>query len=74
MPPGQAQAQIQVTRQPGRFNAITSIGKYRFVPVDEIPKQQPILEAIPDRYGGPAFLIQQWQQGGKRILIVRRMD
>jgi len=73
-PPAQAQAQIRVTRQPGRFNAITSIGSYRFVPVDDIPKQQPILEAIPDRYGGPAFLIQQWQQGGKRILIVRRMD
>jgi hypothetical protein len=74
LPPAQTQAQIRVTRQPGRFNAITSIGKYRFVPADSIPKQQPMLDAIPDRYGGPAFLIQQWQQGGKRILLVRRMD
>jgi hypothetical protein len=74
MPPAQAQAQIQVTREPGRFNAITSIGNYYFVRVEEIPKQQPMLEAIPDRYGGAAFLIQQWQHGGKRILIVRRMD
>ncbi|HEU5104186.1 MAG TPA: hypothetical protein VFU22_34450 [Roseiflexaceae bacterium] len=74
MPPAQAQAQIQVMRQPGRFNAITSIGRYRFVPVDEIPKQQPMLEAIPDRYGGPAFLLQRWQRGGRHILIIRRMD
>jgi 4-amino-4-deoxy-L-arabinose transferase-like glycosyltransferase len=74
MPPAQAQAQIQVTREPGHFNAITSIGKYVFVRVEDIPKQPPMLEAIPDRYGGAAFLLQQWQHDGKRILIVRRMD
>jgi hypothetical protein len=74
MPPAQAQAQIQVTREPGHFNAITSVGKYRLMPADDIPKQLPMLEAITDRYGGAAFLIQPWQQGGKRILIVRRMD
>jgi len=74
MPPSQAQAQIQVTREPGHFNAVTSLGKYKFVRVDQIPKQLPVLEAIPDRYGGAAFLLQQWQHDGKRILIVRRMD
>jgi 4-amino-4-deoxy-L-arabinose transferase-like glycosyltransferase len=72
--PSQTQAQIQVTREPGHFNAITSIGKYYFVRVDDIPKQLPMLEAIPDRYGAAAFLLQQWQHDGKRILIVRRMD
>jgi 4-amino-4-deoxy-L-arabinose transferase-like glycosyltransferase len=74
MAPAQAQSQIQVTREPGHFNAITSIGKYMFVRVDDIPKQLPMLEAIPDRYGGAAFLLQLWQHNGKRILIVRRMD
>ncbi len=74
MSPSQAQSQIRVTREPGHFNAITSIGKYYFVRVDDIPKQLPMLEAITDRYGGAAFLLQQWQHDGKRILIVRRMD
>jgi 4-amino-4-deoxy-L-arabinose transferase-like glycosyltransferase len=74
MPPSQAQRQIQLTREPGHFNAVTSIGKYIFVRVDAIPKQLPMLEAITDRYGGAAFLLQQWQHDGKRILIVRRMD
>jgi|SRR6266545_2200536 len=74
MPPSQAQAQIQLTREPGHFNAVTSIGKYSFVRVDQIPKQLPMLEAIPDSYGGAAFLLQQWQHDGKRILIVRRME
>jgi hypothetical protein len=74
MPPSQAQSQTQVTRQPGHFNAITSIGKYYFVRVEDIPKQLPMLDAITDRYGGAAFLLQPWQHDGKRILIVRRMD
>ncbi len=70
----QVQAQIQVIRSPGDFNKITHIGKYRFVRVNTIPVQLPILEAIPDQYGGPAFLLQAWQQDGKKILIVRRME
>jgi hypothetical protein len=74
MPPAQAQALIQVTRAPGYFNDVTSIGRYRFVSMAEVPKRLPTLEAIPDRFGGPAFVIQQWQHGGKNVLIVRRMD
>jgi hypothetical protein len=74
MPPAQSQALIQVTRAPGYFNDITSIGRYRFVSMAEIPKRLPVLEAIPDRFGGPAFVIQQWQHDGKNVLIVRRMD
>jgi hypothetical protein len=74
MSPSQAQAEIRLTREPGNFNAITSIGKYYFVRVEDIPKQLPMLEAITDRYGGAAFLLQPWQHDGKRILIVRRME
>ncbi|MEO7909926.1 MAG: hypothetical protein ABIV47_09770 [Roseiflexaceae bacterium] len=74
MPPSQAQAELRLTREPGHFNAITSIGKYYFIRVEDIPKQLPMLEAIPDRYGGAAFLLQEWQHDGKLILIVRRMD
>jgi hypothetical protein len=74
MSPSEAQAQIRLTREPGHFNAVTGIGKYSFVRVDQIPKQLPMLEAITDRYGGAAFLLQPWQQDGKRILIVRRME
>ncbi|HEU5011217.1 MAG TPA: hypothetical protein VFT66_01645 [Roseiflexaceae bacterium] len=74
MPAAQAQAQIQVTRAPGDFNKITSIGKYHFLRVTTVPIQQPILDAVLDQYGGPAFVLQAWQQDGKNILIVRRME
>jgi hypothetical protein len=74
MPPAQAQAEIRLTRERGHFNAVTSIGKYSFVRVDQIPKELPMLDALPDRYGGAAFLLQQWQHDGKRILIIRRME
>jgi hypothetical protein len=74
MPPAQSQTLIQVTRAPGHFNDITSIGRYHFASMAEVPQRLPVLEAIPDRFGGPAFLIQQWQHDGKNVLIVRRMD
>jgi len=73
MPPAQAQRAIAVTRRSGHFNDITAIGPYRFVDMAAVPERLPTLEAIPDRFGGPAFVLQQWQQDGRRILILRRM-
>jgi 4-amino-4-deoxy-L-arabinose transferase-like glycosyltransferase len=74
LPPHEAKRLIQVTRVPGYFNDVTSIGRYRFVSAADLPRDLPALEAIPDRYGEAAFLIQAWQQQSKRILIVRRME
>ena len=74
MPPAEAQAQIVVSRRPGHLNDILGIGRYRFVGMDGIPRDLPAIEAIPDRFGGAAFVLQAWQKDGKRILVVRRMD
>ena len=74
MPPAEAQAQIVVSRRPGHLNDILSIGRYHFVSMESIPRDLPALEAIPDRFGGAAFVLQSWQKDGRRILIVRRMD
>ena len=75
LPPAELQRQIAVTRRPGHFNAITHIGAYRFVDMEAegVPDQLPTLEAIPDQFGGPAYVLQRWQKGGQPILILRRM-
>jgi hypothetical protein len=75
LPPAELQQQIAVTRRPGHFNDITNIGAYRFVDMqaEEVPDQLPTLEAIPDQFGGPGFVIQRWEKDGRPILILRRM-
>lgn len=74
MPPAQAQRQLAVTRRAGHFNDITAIGGYHFADLAAIPRRLPVLEAIPDQFGGPAFVLQEWRQDGKRILLLRRME
>jgi hypothetical protein len=74
MPPAESQALIEVRREPGHLNDILSVGRYRFVEVDTIPRDLPVVDAIPDTFGGPAFVLQRWEQDGKRILVLRRMD
>ena len=74
LPPDQAQDEIVVIRQPGHLNRVTSIGPYHFASLAALPADLPTLEAVPDRFGGPAFVVQAWQQAGKRVLIVRRMS
>jgi hypothetical protein len=74
MPPAEAQARIEVRRRPGHLNDILGVGPYRFASMDGVPRDLPALDAIPDSFGGPAFVVQGWEQGGKRVLIVRRME
>ena len=73
MPPPEAQAKIEVIRQPGRFNVVRGIGVYRFDHWPDVPDGLPVLDAITDRYGGAAYVIQEWQDAGRRVLLVRRM-
>lgn len=76
LPVAELQQQIVVMRSPGHFNAVTSIGSFKFVdPVDAgVPDRLPTLEAIPMRLGRAGFAIQRWDRGGQAILILRRME
>jgi 4-amino-4-deoxy-L-arabinose transferase-like glycosyltransferase len=75
LPPAEAQAQLVVERQPPGINRVTQIGHYSFKDFSpsSIPASLPVLEAIPTRTGGPGYLLQSWQQGDQRTLIVRGM-
>lgn len=74
MPPSEAQAAIEVTRRPPRLNDVTAIGKYRFGSVAAIPDDAPVVEAVADRFGGPAFVLQAWRTENRAVLVVRRME
>jgi hypothetical protein len=52
---------------------VARIGKYRFLALTAIPRDLPLLEALPNQYGQPGFVVQRWERDGKRLLIVRRM-
>ncbi len=73
MPADVAQQQIEVERRPGRFNAITRVGAYRFVDTHTLPVHLPTLAAVPGGSGSSGFVIQEWEEAGKRILVVRGM-
>jgi hypothetical protein len=73
LPASEAQRQIVVERRPGRFNAVTSVGHYRFIDTSGLPARLPTLEAVPGAAGGPGYVVQELRQGGKHILVVRGM-
>jgi hypothetical protein len=72
-PPHEAQQLIVVERRPNRFNAVTSLGPYRFVDTSSLPLDLPTLDAVPAQSGGPGYVVQEWTDGGKQVLVVRRM-
>lgn len=72
--PEEAQRQIVVERRTGRFNAVPSVGRYRFVNSAAIPYQLPALAAVPHRFGDSGYVLQRWEDQGRRILLVRRME
>jgi hypothetical protein len=71
LPPAQAHAQMNVQRRPPATNYVVSIERYRFHDLLNVPTDLPALEAIPDRFGRPAFVIQEWRRENQRVLIVR---
>ncbi|MCU0493518.1 MAG: hypothetical protein MUD01_18175, partial [Chloroflexaceae bacterium] len=73
LPPAEIQQLIEVRREPGRLNGIMGVGRYRFGEPPNLPRNLPALEAVPDQFGGPGFVIQEWQDDGQRHIIVRRM-
>jgi hypothetical protein len=73
MPPEQAQAQIKVIHGVTTFNTVTSIGRYHFANLAAIPNDIPVVETVLTSIGGPGFVLQEWQQDRRRVLLVRRM-
>jgi len=73
VPAAQAQATIIVERPGTTFNTVRQVGKYRFTDVKPIPNDLPALVATVNSLGDPGFLIQEWRDQGKRVLLLRRM-
>lgn len=76
MEPTAAQAQLVVDRRPPEINAVTQLGRYHFLdfPQAHVPGALPVLEAVPTHTGGAGYLLQAWQRGPTRILVVRSMS
>lgn len=72
LPPAEAQARLVVERRPRRLHAVTEIGQYHFGSLAALPTELPVIEAVPDQAGALAFVLQPYQQAGKRVLLVRR--
>jgi 4-amino-4-deoxy-L-arabinose transferase-like glycosyltransferase len=73
MPPADAQAQIAVRHGRTTFNTVTGLGKYRFTNLAAPPGDLPVVAALPTGLGQPGFVLQEWRDGQRRVLLVRRM-
>ena len=75
MPAAAAQAQLVVQRHPPEINAVTQLGRYHFLdfPTAHVPTDLPVIEAVPTGIGGPGYILQTWQRGSMRTLVVRGM-
>jgi 4-amino-4-deoxy-L-arabinose transferase-like glycosyltransferase len=61
----------QLVAHPGYYNRVGKVGPFVFDTYD-FPDRLPTLEAFPDRFGNPAFLVQEWNDDGTRALLVRQ--
>jgi hypothetical protein len=61
----------QLVAHPGYYNRVGRVGRFVFETYD-YPDRLPTLEAFPDRFGNPAFLVQEWNDDGTRALLVRQ--
>lgn len=73
MPAAEAQAAIEVQRQPREVNIVRQLGRYHFADLSSqpVPLDLPAIEVIPERFGGAGYVLQEWQRGPERILVVR---
>ncbi|MCS6880755.1 MAG: glycosyltransferase family 39 protein [Oscillochloridaceae bacterium] len=72
-PPDEARRLLVVKRQPGRFNHVISLGPYRFVETNHLPAILPTLAAVPGAAGGKGYVVQEWNDGTRRVLVLRQM-
>jgi hypothetical protein len=64
--------QLRFADDPGVYYAVEAVGRYQFRPLGKLSFDLPTSDAILDRFGRPAYLIQRWQDdNGQPVLIVR---
>jgi len=73
LPPLQAQRELVVQRAPAAVNNVLRIGRYHFDDLGHVPRDLPVLEAVTDQFGNPAYMIQEWLHDDQRSLVVRAM-
>jgi hypothetical protein len=73
LPPQEAQRALVVKRAPAAVNNVVRIGRYHFDILRQIPRDLPVLEAVTDQFGNPAYMIQEWVHDRRRSLVVRAM-
>jgi 4-amino-4-deoxy-L-arabinose transferase-like glycosyltransferase len=61
----------QLIAHPDYYNRVGRVGRFVFETFD-YPDRLPTLEAFPDRFGNPAFVVQEWNDAGTRALLVRQ--
>ncbi len=74
LPPAAVQQQIVVERRERHLNHVSRVGRYRFVSLGALPDDLPALEAVPGRVGQATYVLQEWRDGERRVLLVRRMS
>lgn len=63
-----------VVNHPGTtFNTVQQVGKYEFRSLKDIPYSLPTLAATVNSLGEPGYVIQELEQRGQQILLLRRM-
>jgi hypothetical protein len=73
LPPQEAQRELVVKRAPAAVNNVLRIGRYHFDNLRQVPRDLPVLEAVTDQFGNPAYMIQEWIHDRQRSLVVRAM-
>jgi len=73
LPAQEAQRTLVVKRAPSMVNNVLRIGRYHFDTLQHVPRDLPVLEALTDQFGNPAYVIQEWVHDRQRSLVVRAM-
>jgi hypothetical protein len=71
--PSVTQATIESDHPGTTFNTVRAVGSYRFVSLKDVPRDLPTVAATVTSLGNPGYLIQEWRDGSRRVLLLRRM-
>lgn len=64
--------QLRIATDKSVYYAVEAVGRYQFRPLGKLSFDLPTSDAVLDRFGRPAYLIQRWQDdAGRPVLIVR---
>ncbi len=71
--PAETQATLIVDRPGTTFNTVHQVGKYRFVNLSVVPRSLAVQYANVTSLGNPGYIIQEWHDGERLVLVLRRM-